>query len=73
MLKNDITEPSNSNWASPGLLVPKHNGSVRFYTDYRKVNALGFLLLLPLTGYTSRVMPFDMKNSQATFQRMMNE
>jgi hypothetical protein len=40
MLKNDIIEPSFSNWSSPCLLVPKDGGSFRFVTDFRKVNAL---------------------------------
>ena len=38
MLKNDIIEESQSNWSSPCILVPKHDGGFRFYTDFRKVN-----------------------------------
>ena len=37
MLKNDITEESQSNWSSPGILVQKHDGGFRFCTDFRKV------------------------------------
>ena len=38
MLKNDIIEESQSNWSSPCILVPKHEGRFRFCTDFRKVN-----------------------------------
>ena len=38
LLANDFIEPSNSNWSSPCILVPKPDGSYRMCTDYRKVN-----------------------------------
>ena len=38
MLQNDIIEESQSNWSSPCILVPKHDGGFRFCTDFRKVN-----------------------------------
>ena len=38
MLENDIIEKSQSNWSSPCILVPKHDGGFRFCTDFRKVN-----------------------------------
>ena len=38
ILKNDIIEESQSNWSSPCILVPKHEGGFRFCTDFRKVN-----------------------------------
>ena len=115
-LEKDIIEPSQSSWASPCVLVPKPDGSIRYCTDYRKVNVLsktdsfpiprmedcidrignakyitkcdllkGYWCV-PLTErakeisafvtpdglYQYKVMPFGMKNSQATFQRLMN-
>ena len=38
LLTNDFIEPSNSNWSSPCILVPKPDGPYRMCTDYRKVN-----------------------------------
>ena len=38
MLENDIIEESQSNWSSPCILVPNHEGGFRFCTDFRKVN-----------------------------------
>ncbi|CAC5364330.1 unnamed protein product [Mytilus coruscus] len=40
MLDNDIIEPSNSEWSSPCLLVPKPDKTFRFVTDSRKVNSV---------------------------------
>lgn len=39
MLDHGIAEPSSSSWASPCLLVPKSDQTLRFCTDFRKVNA----------------------------------
>ena len=117
MLQNELIEPSNSDWSSPCILVPKSDGSYRFCTDYRKVNKVtktdaypiprmddcidkigqakyvtkldlmkGYWQV-PLTKrgceisgfvtpdglYCYKVMPFGMKNSGATFQRLMNK
>jgi hypothetical protein len=39
VLDNDFIEPSQSNYRSPCILVPKSNGTYRMCTDYRKINA----------------------------------
>ena len=116
LLDNDFIEPSQSEWSSPCILVPKPDGTYRMCTDYREVNNLSktdtfpiprmddcidkvgnskyitkFDLLkgfwqIPLTErakevsafvtpdglYHYKVMPFGMKNSPATFQRLIN-
>jgi hypothetical protein len=31
---------SNSEWAAPTLIIPKKNGTVRFISDFRKLNEM---------------------------------
>ena len=40
LLENGLAKPSHSPWSSPCLLTPKADGSTRFCTDYRRVNAV---------------------------------
>uniref|UniRef100_A0A3B3R4L1 Gypsy retrotransposon integrase-like protein 1 n=1 Tax=Paramormyrops kingsleyae TaxID=1676925 RepID=A0A3B3R4L1_9TELE len=40
LLDTGLAVPSKSPWSSPCLLVPKPDGTFRFCTDYRKLNAV---------------------------------
>ena len=70
LLENDFIEPSQSNYSSPCILVPKSNGTYRMCTDYRKVNSVTKTDSFPIpriddcidkVGNSKYVTKFDLK------------
>ena len=48
MLKNDIIEPSTSDWASAIVLIRKKDNSLQLYVDYQKVNTISKMVAYPM-------------------------
>ena len=40
MLKEEVIEAANSEWASPIVIVKKRDDTIRLYVDYHKLNAM---------------------------------
>ena len=40
MKEMKVVEPEGGSWASPFVLIPKPDGSLIFYVDYRRVNSM---------------------------------
>lgn len=48
MLELGIIEPSEGEWNSPIVIVPKKDGSLRICIDFRKLNAISFFDTYPM-------------------------
>lgn len=48
ILELGVIEPSESEWSSPIVIVPKKNGSLRICIDFRKLNAISFFDTYPM-------------------------
>ena len=62
LLDNDFIEPSQSEWSSPCILVPKPDGTFRMCTDYRKVNSVTKQTLFPSHGSMTASITLDKPN-----------
>ena len=51
----NVIQESDSNWASPIVLVKKPDGSERFCVDYRKLNAVTIKDSFPMPTVESRL------------------
>ena len=77
MLDNNYIEPSQSEWSSPCILLPKPDGTFHMCTDYRKVNSVTKADTFPILqnddcidniGQAKYVTKFDLFNyPQQTF------
>ncbi|XP_043090122.1 uncharacterized protein LOC122340939, partial [Puntigrus tetrazona] len=68
MLEMGIIEPSQSEWSSPILLVPKKDGGVRFCTDFRKLNSVSCFDSYPMPRIDELIERLDLtKKSPSKF------
>ncbi|RXN19685.1 zinc finger and SCAN domain-containing 9 [Labeo rohita] len=68
MLEMGIVEPSQSEWSSPILLVPKKDGGVRFCTDFRKLNSVSCFDSYPMPRIDELIERLDLtKKSPSKF------
>ena len=54
MLKEGVIEPSNSEWASPMVIIKKKDDKIRLCVDYRKLNAETELDAYPMPRVLTR-------------------